>query len=62
MIVAQSDSAGFNVENRADLQKKHGHIDVKLDDRMEVRRGPNAAAAQWIAQLNTINNLHLHTY
>ena len=30
---------GFNVEKRTDLMHKHGHINVNLDERMNVIRG-----------------------
>ena len=30
---------GFNIEKRNDLLHKHGHIDVNLDERMNVIRG-----------------------
>jgi len=43
MIVRQSDAAGFNVEKRPELMKKHGHIDVPLEQRFNLVRGAAAA-------------------
>jgi hypothetical protein len=36
ILVKETPSAGFNVERRDDLMKKHGHINVPVHERMSV--------------------------
>jgi len=39
ILVKETGSAGFNIEQRGDLMRKHGHIDVAVKDRMPVISG-----------------------
>jgi len=44
MLVKEAPSAGFNVEQRNDLMKKHGHINVPVAQRMPVKKGNQKTA------------------
>jgi len=40
------EAAGFNIENREELMNKHGHININLEERYNLVRGPAAAQQQ----------------
>ena len=40
VLVKESGSGGFNIEQRGDMKKQFGHIDVNVNERMNVVKGP----------------------
>ena len=40
VLVKESGNGGFNVEQREDMKNQFGHINVNVNERMNVVRGP----------------------